>query len=428
MNITSYSIFLEKVKANKVLKSFSSLTILQISNYIFPFITVPYLVRVIGPDKFGLFNFASAFTAYFILITDYGFNLSAVREISVNKKSKNLYIIFNSVIAVKILLFLVSLIPLSFIIFTVPQFRTNYLVYIAAYLYVIGTVMFPVWFFQGMEEMKYITIINVVIKFILTCSIFLFITKESDFLFYVLINSFGSILIGIIGFVVSIRKFKIPLFIPSLTQINTQLKQSWYEFISIISISFYTVSNTFILGLFAGNTSVGYFAGADKIRMAVQSVVSVLLQSVYPHISLLFSQSKTEGLKYSRKLLKYSFLVAIIISLILGLFAESIVNIILGEAYKKSIIVLRIIAVVPLAISISNILGVQIMLNLGYKKEFLKIVGIMGFINLLISFILVPKYFEVGTSITVAVIEVLVTISMFIFLKNQGINLFKKHV
>jgi PST family polysaccharide transporter len=242
------------------------------------------------------------------------------------------------------------------------------------------------------------------------------------------INSLGSVVIGLTGLWVAVRKFKIPLFIPSVEDIKFQLKGSWYEFISIISINLYTVSNIFILGLFAGNIPVGFFAGADKIRSAFQSMFSVFLQAAYPHISYLFGKSRKEGLLFSQKLLRLIVIPGSLLTLFLIIFADRIILLVLGKQYMNSIMPLRILSVLPLAIIISNILGIQVMLNLGFKKAFMKIVTIMGFVNLLISFILVPRFLEVGTSLSMAFVEIMVTLSMFMYLKKQGINLFKKYV
>ena len=149
------------IESKKVLfKNFTSLSILQISNYIFPIITLPYLVRVLGPEKYGLVNFATAFAAYFTIITDYGFNLSATQEISVNRENPNrISEIFSSVFTIKMLLFLFSSVIFSGIILFVPIFNENIILFVVTFFSVLGTALFPLWFYQGMERMKYILII-----------------------------------------------------------------------------------------------------------------------------------------------------------------------------------------------------------------------------------------------------------------------------
>jgi len=181
----------------RLTENFLSLSILRALNYLLPLITLPYLVRVLGPEKFGLIAFAQAFIGYFIILTDYGFNLSATREISIHRDEKEkVSKIFNSVMAVKFLLGMLSFIILALILTFIPKFGNDWLVYIFAFGMVLGNILFPVWFFQGMEKMKYITILNIVAKGIFTVCIFIFIRKMADYIYVPLINSMGFLAAG----------------------------------------------------------------------------------------------------------------------------------------------------------------------------------------------------------------------------------------
>ena len=173
--------------------------------------------------------------------------------------------------------------------------------------------------------------------------------------------------------------------------------------------------------MFAPANVVGYFAAADKIRIAVQGILSSMSQSVFPYVNKLLSESYERFINFNKKLFKIALGVGTIISVILFLFAEPLVNIILGPDYKESILVLRIIAWLPLVIFLSNVLGIQTMLPLNKHKSFSIILFFAAMINLTLSFVLVPQLFEIGTSISVLITEVFVTLAFFVFIKKNKI-------
>ena len=182
------------VEKKRFLGNFLSLATLQGLNYILPLLTLPYLVRVLGAEKFGLIAFATAVVGYFIVLTDYGFNFSATREVANYRDDKNKLVeIFSSVMIIKVSLLLISFIILLFLIFFFEKIGNDALLYVLTFGSVVGQVLFPVWFFQGVERMKYITIINIISKTIFTVAIFLLVKQTSDYLLVPLLTSVGII-------------------------------------------------------------------------------------------------------------------------------------------------------------------------------------------------------------------------------------------
>jgi len=411
------------IESKKVLfKNFTSLSILQIANYIFPIITLPYLVRVLGPEKYGLVSFATAFAAYFTILTDYGFNLSATQEISKNRNDSNrIAEIFSSVFTLKILFFFVSSLIFFVIVFVIPLFREHLLLFFVTFLSVLGTALFPLWFYQGIEKMNYILIITVSVRLIVTVLIFVIIKNENDFVKLAGLNTAAQFVIGFTGLLIVLNKLQIKYIFPKISLLKLQIKNGWNLFLSTVWINLYTTSNVFILGLFAPATVVGYFAAADKIRMAFQGILSPMSQSVFPYVNNLLNESYERFISFNKKLFKIALLVGTIISIILFLFAEPLVNIVLGRDYQSSILVLRIIAWLPVVIFLSNVFGIQTMLPMNKHKSFAIILFFAAMINLVLSFILVPKYFEIGTAISVLATEIFVTIAFFVFIKKNKI-------
>lgn len=409
--LNKYKQILENQNYRRLLENFFSLSGLQIAGYILPLITLPYLVRILGPEKYGLIAFATAFVTYFQLLTSYGFNLSATREISIHRDDKDkLSEIFNSVIIIKIFLMFLSLLLLIIIVFSFNQFRNDWLIYFLAFGMVIGNVLFPVWFFQGIEKMKYITVLNVLAQVIFTISIFIFIRNPSDYIFVPLINSLGSIIAGILGFQIALKDHGIKWTLPKLYIIKFHFKEGWHVFLSTAAISLYTTSNTFILGLFTNNVIVSYYAVAEKIVIAVIGLLNPISQAIYPHISKVVVESKERGIKLIKQVTKIMGILGIILSLILFLFADLIVNLIFGSQYHEATIVLRIISFIPLVVSFSNVYGVLFLFGFGYPSKVSKVqipVGI-SYLALLIPMTYFLK--DIGTAFSFLIVETVITV------------------
>jgi polysaccharide transporter, PST family len=410
----------------RLITNFISLASMQGLNFILPLITLPYLLQVLGPGRFGLISFAQALIQYFILFTDYGFNLIATKEISLHRENKKqISVIFSTVMLVRILLLIISLLILIVLVVIIPKFQNNSLIYLLTFGMVIGNVLFPVWFFQGIEEMKVISILNIVSKLIFTIGIFIFVTDKSQFLIVPVLNSLGYITIGLIGLYLVIFRYRVRLIKPSLADIKYQLKEGWDIFVSNLVTSLYTTSNIFILGFFASNTVVGYYSSAEKVVKAISSVVGPLIQTVYPFLSKALHDSKQAALNMINKIFLFITFSMGILSLFVGIFAEKIVNIALGPEYEATIPLLQILAGLPLILGWASVLGILTMINFDYKKQLSRIYIYASILSIILMVLLIPTYKEIGTAWNAILTEAFATLLMALFLWRKGIHVWK---
>ena len=415
---------LQKIKSNsdykRLFENFISLSILQGLNYILPLVTFPYLVRVLGVEKFGLLSFATATIAYFQILTDYGFNLSATREVAINRDNKEkLNEIFSSVMIIKFGLLIISFLLLSVLVFSFEKFRQDWLVYYLSFGMVLGQALFPVWFFQGMERMKYITFLNILAKGLFTIAIFVFVKQQSDYWQVPLLNSMGFILAGVLSLWIIYKDLNISFKFVGFENILRELKEGWYIFISTVAISLYTVSTTFILGIFTNNIVVGYYAAAEKLIMSIRGLLMPMYNSVYPYLSKLLHNSKEKGISFINKMSFYTGLISLAISLCLYFLSSIIVNLVLGDQYNQSIEIIKILSFFPFVTNFGIIFGSLTTLNLGYKSAYSKILILAGLINFSLAFLLAPHYLGQGVAIALMICESFIAISFFLYLRYK---------
>jgi PST family polysaccharide transporter len=399
--------------------------VLQAASYVLPFITVPYLTRVLGPSIYGLIGFAAALINYFTILTGYGFNLSATKEISLNRDDRErVSQIFSSVMIMKLALLALSLILVLVIVYSFDKFRADADVYLFSFGLVINNALFPVWLFQGMERMKYMTYINLAGRVALTAAVFIFISKQGDYKLYVILNSVTAVLIGVASLLCALKVFNIRFVFPAFDELRRQAIEGWYVFISSISIVLYTSSTTVILGLFTNNTVVGYFTGADKIRQAVQGLFTPVFQTLYPYVNKLAHDSKERALRFMRKEVLSLGLVGSFVCLLVFINAKLLVGAILGGEYAASVDLLRILAFAPVLIILGNILTVQCLLSLGLKRDYLLVYVVTSVVGVLAMIYLTHGYGAPGVSFSVLFVESLAVAMTMYRLRRNGINLF----
>ena len=388
------------------MSNFFSLSVLQGANYILPLITLPYLVRVLGVEYFGLLAFATTTVMYFQILTDYGFNLTATREISIHRDNKAKVIeIFSSVMTIKIILMFVSFFLLSILVFSFEKFSQDALVYFLTFGTVVGQVLFPVWFFQGMERMKYITYLNILSKVIFTIAIFVFVKEQSDFYLVPLLTSIGFLVAGIWSLYLIKKEFGVGFEVQTIDTIKHHLVEGWDIFVSMVFISMYRSSNIIILGLLTNNTIVGYYSIAEKVVKTLQSLQDVVGNTLFPYLSKKFSITNKSFFDLNKRFFKFIFLIYFSLSLITMFSSEYIIYILMGEFNEIAILNLQIMSFVILVGGFNYYYGILGLVSMNYKKDFSKYIIITGLFNLLFCIVSVYLYPNYGASISMIISE-----------------------
>ncbi len=312
--------------------NFIALMILQGVNYLIPLIVFPYLVRVLGIDGFGSYNFIFYVIWMGVVISGYGFDLTATKLVSLHRdEPKKINEIFSSVIEIKSILAFGFLLFLTLLILLFDKFSKDALLYYLAFGFVIGQVLFPVWFFQGIERMRYITVLNGISKLIFTLLIFLFVESKDDLALVFIFNALGSIVAGVLAFYIALKYFDVSFSLQPKKVLRFYLLDGWYVFLSRITVEMYTSLNIVMLGFFVSDTVLGYFAIVEKIVRALGNILDPLTRAVYPYLAKLHQTSYKE---FYRKNVQLSVLIAVImvtLTFIVYYYAKPILMLISGK-------------------------------------------------------------------------------------------------
>lgn len=407
-----------------VLTNFISLSVLQVLNIVLPLLTMPYLVRILGAEYFGLLAIATSIITYFTILTNYGFNITATREISVNREDKlKIEEIYSSVMILKFFFIIVSFVLLCIVVFSIEKFASNWEIYFLTFGVLIGQVIFPVWFFQGMEQMRYITYLNVISKSIFTILIFILVKKQSDYFIVPILSSLGFLVVGFWSLILIRKKFQIHFKFQSKNVLKYHLEEGWHIFISNLSVTMYTTTTTVLLGVFTNNTLVGYYSIADKLISGIKQLITPISQTLYPYVSRKAVESKELVLSLIRKAALISLFLGAVVTVLLFVFADSLLFLVFGKEAENSILIFKILTIIPLLATIDTLFGTLLMLVFKRNKEYSKIIMSAGILNLILCLLLIPSFEGIGAAFSVLIVELYITARIVGYTQNNGLKI-----
>ncbi len=414
----------QSVKVNYILNLINTGT-----QMLFPLITFPYVCRVIEADGIGQINFFQSIISYISLFTCLGIPMYAIREIARDRSD----VVQMNRTAMEILLLhsmltLVGYAIVAILCLTVPQIQVNIPLFLILSLTIFFTAIGCEWFYQGIEDFKYITIRGLIIKTVSVVLLFIFVKSKTDLLYYGCYTVFG-VLGGNIFNLFRLRKYiHRENIIFSELHIKRHIKPVLKVFSFSVVTSIYLQLNTVLLGFLKNALAVGYFAAATKVMQMLLKMSACLGSVMMPRASHLIAENKEA--EFNRLIQKsYDFTLAIALPMTIGLIfcAPSLITALCGVKFEHSILPSQIIAPIILMVAISNIFGIQVLFPKGKINIVTLCCGIGAVADLILNLCLIPFFSYIGTSIAYLGAEVATTVSMyFIGRKYIPIIYFKK--
>jgi PST family polysaccharide transporter len=393
----------------------------QIAGYALPLVTIPYLARVLGATGWGLLAFTQAFGSYWTVLGEYGFSLSATREVAYHRNNREkLTEILAGVLGAKLLLAAASLPFASLAGLWIPAFHDHPALLWAGMFWAVAQGSSVMWFFQGFEQMRLVAALDISTRLLSTIAIFVLVRRPDEAWRVLLIQGSGFLLSFAIGLALAYRE--LPVRLPSWSSSREALRMGWSMFLFRGSVSLYTAGNAFILGLFVSPQVVGYYAGAEKISRAFLGLFGPVSQTLYPRLSHLVHRERDRAARLAR------FGVALmggggaLMGIVVFVTAPSLVRIILGGGFAEAIPVLRVLSLLLPIVGVNTALGVQWMLPLGLERNLNAITLVAGLINIGLTTALAYFYRDLTMAWSVVVAEMFVSGAIYALLRSRNLN------
>lgn len=351
-------------------KNMVSLGVLQVANYLIPFLVLPIISRILGASLFGSVSYAQNIITYLTLLINYGFEYSATRQISIARDDKaKTDSIFWSVIAAKTCLLVLSFAILAVLPLYMERVACDPKLYIYTALTNIGIVFFPTWYLQGVQQMDKMAWANFFTKLLGAVLVLSLVREASAYRLYPLLMSVAGILIGIGAMIYVIRHFGIrrPAF--DRATLREVMQAGAPIFLNNIFIAFYTTANMTLLGIYAADDVIGYFSGAQRLIQALNMVVVMpVSMAVYPEISRRFAESKAQGVRFLKRVLLWAGAASALVSLVAFIGAPLIIRIMYGAGFAPSVVLLQWLSPIPFLVMMATLLTVQGLYGMGLQR------------------------------------------------------------
>ena len=384
-----------------------------VSGLLFPLLTFPYAARVLLADGIGQVQFFTSIIAYISLFAGIGIPLYAVREIArVRDDAPGQAKTAVEILLLHFLLTLAGYAIVAVLCLTVAEIRADIPLFLLLSLQLFFTVIGCEWFYQGVEEFRYITVRNLIVKTVATVCLFIFVRTRDDLMLYALYTVLITAGNNIFNFF-RLRKYVCGQSF-SLKELDVfrHFRPALRIFVLNLITSIYVNLDTVMLGFISGATSVGYYTGATKLTRMLISIVTALGTVMIPKMSHLHaSRNIPEFDRLARKSLSFANFLSLPMMAGLIILAPDLIYVFCGPDYAPAASTLRIIAPILLFIPLSNVTGIQILYPQGLEKFVIISTSAGAGLNFLLNLVLIPKFQQDGAAIATVAAEFTVTVT-----------------
>ena len=396
-----------------------TLFVAHVLGLVVPFITVPYLARVLRPEGFGLLIFAQSFGLWLALVIEFGFDLSGTRGISrIRGDPARLAEVVLGIQSAKIVAFLLTIPVAVTTFFAVPLFRENPAYLLWGFLFAAARGLNPNWYFLGQERMAAPAFLEAGGKVIAAAGVFLLVKAPEDGWRVLALQALG--MGAAVAYMTGWMHSEVSWARPSLRAGLHTLKKSAGIFVFRGSSGLYMQANAFILGLLAAPSVVGFFGGAERIVRAGISLLQPLSQAFFPRVSHSVVNDPAEAGRLFGLSLVWIGGLAFIMGATSFLAAPILVKILLGPGYDSAITILQALSVLLPIIGVGTVFGIQWALPLGFELPFSALVLLAGALNVALALLLVPRFGGMGMAGSVVTAEALVAGGLVILFHRKG--------
>ena len=390
--------------------------IYQVVNILIPIIIVPYISRIVGSAGIGEYSYTNSYVQYFIIIGMLGISLYGNRQIAYLKNdNKKISKEFCNIFTLQLICNGISLI----VYLTIFVFlnKSNKLLYLAQSINLLASAFDISWFFIGYEEMKTVVIRNTLVKVIGVIFIFIFVKNSNDIILYTLILSL-SLLLGQLIMWISLSKIII-FSKPEISQIKKHLGPALILFLSQLAIQMYVLVDKTMLGIIRNASEVGYYENSQKtIKLALTLATSVGIVMLPRMSNLYYQKKKKEFRELMYKSFSFTNLISMPIFIGLVSIADGFSPWFYGPSFNGIQNLIKVGAIIIIPISISNVLGMQVLLPIGKEKQFTVSIFIGLIVNIVINIFTIRELGALGATISSVISEFSITLIQLYFLRG----------